>query len=205
MENRNQPSIETLAETAEEFRNYHIQGSLIKSRLLYIHVNHGAGALKRVLGVLPERTRELLSAPIYIGEWYSLSLLVILDRTIAQVLGAGKDQIYEDLGVFSADLNLSGAYEPLVHQDIHEFLQLTAVLHKSYQDFGEAQYIRLGDSGALLQFRYPQPPPEFYCKSGAGYVRRAIELCGCSKVSVRITACRRLGDPFCEYRLEWQQ
>jgi len=195
---------ETRFKEAGEYQNFHVQGSLIKSRILYVHVNYGAGALKRVLNSLPEQTRQLLST-IYIGEWYPLSVLVKLDRTIVEVLTSGDEKAYEDLGVFSADLNLSGAYEPLVHQDIHEFLQLTAVLHKQYQDFGEAQYIRLGETGALLQYRYAQLPPEFYCRSGLGYIRRAVELCGGKGVAVRMTACRRKGDPICEFRIEWYE
>jgi hypothetical protein len=198
MEESIRPTVE-----AEAYRNFHVQGSLLKSRLLYIHVNHGAGAIKRVLNTLAEPVRDQLSKPIYIGEWYPLSVLVMLDRAIAEVLEGGNTKIYEDLGVFSADVNLSGAYEPLVHQDVHAFLQLTAVLHKAYQDFGEAQYIRLGDMAALLQFRYPQPPPESYCKSAIGYLRRAVELSSGHKVTVRKTACHRKGDPFCEFRIEW--
>ena len=137
---------------ADEYRSYHVQGSLIKSRLLYIHVNHGFSALKQVMATLPAVVREQLSKPVYIGEWYPLSVLVVLDQAIAQVLSGGNERVFEELGVFSADINLTGAYEPLVHQEIHEFLQLTAVLHKQYQDFGDAQYLRLGDMGALLQF-----------------------------------------------------
>jgi hypothetical protein len=188
---------------ADEYRNFHVQGSLIKSRFLYVHINHGASALKAVLNKLPDGTREQLTAPIYIGDWYPLSVLVMLDRAISQELASGSEKVYEDLGVFSADVNLSGAYEPLVHRDIHEFLQLTAVLHKQYQDFGEAQYLRLSDTGALLQFRYPQSPPSSYCRSAIGYLRRAVELCGGRQVNLRMTGCLRLGDPLCEYRVEW--
>jgi hypothetical protein len=188
---------------AEEYRKYNVQGSLIKSRLLYIHVNHGFSALKKILATLPDDVREQLSKPVYIGEWYPLSILVMLDQAIAQVLAGGNERVFEELGVFSADVNLSGAYEPLVHQDVHAFLELTAVLHKQYQDFGEAQYLRLSDNGALLQFRYPQSPPASYCKSAIGYLRRAVELCSGHQVTVRMTGCLRQGDPLCEYRVEW--
>src|SRR5688572_28810306 len=193
MEETNQPVL-----VSDEYRNFHVQGSLIRSRILYVHVNHGAGPLKTVMAVLPENVREQLKT-IFIGEWYPLSVLVMLDWAIAKELAGGNARVYEELGVFSADVNLSGAYEPLVHQDIHAFLQLTAVLHKAYQDFGEAQYLRLGDTGALLQFRYPQSPPESYCKSAIGYLRHAVALCGGRQVTVRKTACARKGEPFCEF------
>ncbi|MCS6885605.1 MAG: hypothetical protein RMM17_04540 [Acidobacteriota bacterium] len=188
---------------AQKQQGYHVQGSLIKARILYIHVNHGASALKEVLALLPEDLRGMLSKPVYIGEWYPLALLTELDRAIVNLLGQGNERVHEELGSFSADINLSGAYEPLVHQDIHEFLRLTAFLHRNYQDFGEARYIKLGETAALLQFSYPQAPPEAFCKSGAGYFRRAVELCGGLRVSVKIAACMRLGDPKCEFRIEW--
>jgi hypothetical protein len=187
-----------------QYRNYHVQGSLIKSRLLYIHVNHGAAAIKKIIAGLPDESREVLSQPIYIGEWYSIVLLVHLDQAIYQLLANGNEKVLEELGAFSAGVNLNGAYEPLLRQDIHAFLELTTVLHKSYQDFGEAQYLRLADTAALLQFLYPQPPPENYCKSGVGYFRRAIELCGGQQVTSRMTSCQRTGDNFCEFRLEWR-
>src|SRR5262245_34064193 len=162
---------------AEEYSKYHVQGSLIKSRILYIHVNQGFSALKKILATLPDDVREQLSKTVYIGEWYPLSMLVMLDQAIAQVLAGGSERVFEELGVFSADVNLSGAYEPLVHQDVHAFLELTAVLHKQYQDFGEAQYLRLNDNGALLQFRYLQSIPVYYCKSYIGFFCSSFVLC----------------------------
>jgi hypothetical protein len=188
----------------EPYQDCQIQGSLIKSRLVYIHIHHGAAALKKVLSTLPQTIKEKVTPPIYIGEWYPLIALVELDRAIAEVLESQNPKVYEDLGRFSANLNLNCTYEPLVHKDIHEFLQLTTVLHKSYQTFGQAQYIRLDERGALLQVLYNYPPPENFCQSGLGYFRRAIELCGGQQVSARITACQRQNDSFCEFRLEWR-
>lgn len=187
----------------DQYQSYHVQGSLLKSRIMYIHFTHGAMAIKQVVERLPAEAKEVLTKSIFIGEWYPITILLHLDRAIMDVFSPGNDKIYEDLGAFSAGINLSGAYEPLVRKDIHEFLQHTAMLHRAYQDFGEAQYIMISEDAALLQVLYPQPPPENYCKSGIGYFRRALELCGGNNVSVRMTGCQRNQDAFCEYRLEW--
>lgn len=189
----------------QQYQGYNIQGSLIKSRLLYIHVNYGAASVKKVLETLPLEIKEALSQTIYIGNWYPIATLMILDRAICQTLSQGSDKVYEDLGAFSAGVNLSGAYEPLTRKNIQEFLQLTAVLHKSYQDFGDAQYIRLAENAALVQFLYPITPPDKFCRSGLGYFRRAVELCGGKNAIVRKTSCQRERDTFCEFRIEWQE
>lgn len=192
-------------EEMQKYQGYNIQGSLIKARIFYIHVNHGASSVKQVLEILPQEAKEVLSKPIYIGEWYPIAFLMLLDRAISNVLAPGNDKIFEDLGAFSAGINLSGAYEPLTRKNIQEFLELTAVLHKTYQDFGDAQYIRLADNAALVQFLYPVVPPENFCRSGLGYFRRAVELCGGKNPVVRKTSCQRQNDSFCEFRIEWQE
>ncbi|MBI4853359.1 MAG: hypothetical protein HY819_16320 [Acidobacteria bacterium] len=192
-------------EEIQKYQGYNIQGSLLKARMLYIHVNHGAVAVKQVLETLPQETKELLSKPIYIGEWYPIAALMLLDRAISNVLASGSDKVFEDLGTFSAGVNLSGAYEPLTRKNIQEFLELTAVLHKTYQDFGDAQYLKLANNAALVQFQYPVVPPENFCRSGLGYFRRAVELCGGKNALVRKTSCQRQNDLFCEFRIEWQE
>lgn len=189
----------------DEYQGYNVQGSLLKSRLLYIHVTHGVAALKLVRAALTPAESEILSQSIYVDEWYPISLLVALDQAIKDVLANGNEKVYEELGSFSAGINLNGVYEPLLRKrDIHEFFQLTAVLHKSYQNFGEAQYFKLGENAVLLEFKYPQPPPDTYCKSAIGYFRRALELCGASQTNVRQICCQRQNDPRCEFRIEWQ-
>ncbi len=192
-------------EELQKYQGYNIQGSLLKARMLYIHVNHGIAAVKQVLETLPQEAKEVLTKSIYIGEWYPITVLMLLDRAISNILAPNNDKIYEELGAFSAGVNLSGAYEPLTRKNIQEFLELTAILHKSYQDFGDAQYLRLANNAALVQFLYPILPPEKFCRSGLGYFRRAVELCGGKNTLVRKTSCQRENDSFCEYRIEWQE
>lgn len=192
-------------EEMQKYQGYNIQGTLLKARMLYIHVNYGASSVKQVLEPLPQEAKDILSKSIYIGEWYPIAVLMLLDRTIYRVLAPENDKIFEDLGSFSAGVNLSGAYEPLTRKNIQEFLELTAVLHKTYQDFGDAQYIKLANNAALVQFLYPVIPPENFCRSGLGYFRRAVELCGGRNTLVRKTSCQRNNDSFCEFRIEWQE
>ncbi|KAF0248209.1 MAG: hypothetical protein FD167_2394, partial [bacterium] len=150
-------------EEIQKYQGYNIQGSLLKARMLYIHVNYGVASVKQVLETLPQEAKEILTKSIYIGEWYPITVLMLLDQAISKILAPDNDKIYEELGAFSAGVNLSGAYEPLTRKNIHEFLELTALLHKTYQDFGDAQYLRLANNAALVQFLYPILPPEKFC------------------------------------------
>ncbi|MBX7219579.1 MAG: DUF2378 family protein [Blastocatellia bacterium] len=185
-----------------------VQGTLIKSRLLFLHLKHGIPTLKKVLQNLPESDRALLVKTVYVGEWYSLATLIRLDMAIQKEIGAMHPTLFEELGAFSADLNLGGTYEPLMRKDVKGLLQLTAVMSKTYQTFGEADYIpeatdSSGKQAATLRINYDEPPPSHYCQSGLGYFRQAVQLCGGKHVTARITACRQQGDPACSFRIEW--
>ncbi|MBI4751579.1 MAG: hypothetical protein HY774_24115 [Acidobacteria bacterium] len=198
---------ESQLETAAQHR---IQGSLIKSRLLFLHIKHGVQTLKKILRLLPAEDQNLLCKTIYVGEWYSLAILVRLDLAIAAELGGHYPNVFEELGRFSADLNLGGAYEPLMKKDIHALLNLSAVMNKTYQDFGKASYHQPessdpgGRQTVLLKLEYPEPPPSHYCESGLGYFQHAVELCGGQEVTVEITECLQQGGRCCCFKVEWE-
>lgn len=197
-----------LEEQLARASQYHIQGSLLKSRLLFLHIKHGVPTLKKIIRTLPETDQTVLLKTIYVGEWYSLATLLRLDMAIASELKATHPNIFEELGEFSADLNLGGAYEPLMKKDVHALLNLSAVMCKTYQDFGKATYepgspSREGSQTAYLNLEYVEPPPSHYCQSGLGYFRHAVQLCGGKNVTVEITECLQTGGQVCRFKIQW--
>ncbi len=187
----------------ERYKNYYVQGGILKSRQLYLHTKHSIDGFNNVLAALPMNAREQFAGTIYIGDWYSLSLLAMVDDTIINILVLD-DQTCEELGVFSADLHIGATYRHLVNQGVEPFLELTPILHKTYHKFGEGRYLKIGQNKAQIQFLYPTPPPNLYCKSSVGYFRRAIELCGAQPILVSKTHCQDKGNTHCEILLEWQ-
>ncbi len=188
--------------------HWKVQGSLIKSRMLYLQMKHGIPALKRVLASLPEEDRAVLTKTVFVGEWYRLSLLTRLDAAIFRELGAVNPRLAEELGAFSAEVNLGGMYESLMQRDVESFLERTAVVSPTFQSFGSAHYEAGKSQGdfreASISLRYDTAPPVKYCQSGIGYFKRAVELCGGRNVLVAITACRREGASECRFRIRWQ-
>jgi hypothetical protein len=210
------PSVACCRTTSEEMRarqvaqvsEWKVQGSLLKSRLLYVQMKHGVATLKRILAGLPEDERRTLTSRIYVGEWYSLATLTRLDDVIFREIGAGNPNVAEDLGSFSAELNLNGMYEPLLQKDVEGFLRLSAVVSPTFQSFGSARYDEGPKAGAMreatVSLAYATPPPSHYCQSGVGYFKRAVELCGGAGVSVDVVGCCQEGASECRFRIRWQ-
>ncbi|AEP13095.1 hypothetical protein [Chloracidobacterium thermophilum] len=189
-------------------RHWKVQGSLIKSRLLYLQMKHGIATLKHILQSLGEADRAVLTKTVFVGEWYELGLLIRLDAAIVAELGATTPDLLEALGAFSAELNIGGTYESLVQRDVEGFLQLSAVVSPTFQTFGSARYEPENKTGLVragtVCLAYDTAPPSQYCQSGIGYFRRAVELCGGIHPEVTITGCRREGAPECRFRICWQ-
>jgi hypothetical protein len=181
----------------------HIKGGLLRARFLFILLNHGAEVWAKIVARLPAEDRAALDE-IGIDNWYSLITLDRVDSAIADELGGNREEVLATLGEFSATSSLSGPFSSLLNSDIHGFLTQTALIHRSYQDFGTATYEVLSDNSGLLKIDYDDAPPISYCTSGTAYFRRAIELCGAQNARITHTRCAGRGDAICEFYATWQ-
>jgi uncharacterized protein (TIGR02265 family) len=187
----------------QSYSNMHVKGSLIRARFLFIALHEPAEVWSAVMARLPEEDRQALSA-IDIDNWYSIGTLDRLDRAIAEQLGGEFEEVFNQLGEFSATTSLSGPYSSLLNPDIHSFLSQSALIHRAYQDFGSASYEPMSDTSGLLTIRYNTAPPQSFCISGTAYFRNAIELCGARMARITHTRCCGRGDAVCEFYINWQ-
>lgn len=181
----------------------HVKGGLLRARFLFVVLNHGAQTWAKILERLSEEDRLALDL-VEIDNWYSLATLDHVDNAIADELDGNREEVFTALGDFSATSSLSGPFSSLLNSDIHGFLTQTALIHRSYQDFGTATYEALSDNSGLLKIDYEDAPPVSFCTSGTAYFRRAIELCSAENARVTHTRCCGRGDAVCEFYATWQ-
>ncbi|MCI0489655.1 MAG: hypothetical protein L0229_23960 [Blastocatellia bacterium] len=186
-----------------DYSSLHVKGGLIRARFLFVALNHSPKTWERVLARLEEEDRRAL-AEIVIDDWYGLETLDRVDRAIADELGGDPQDMFRELGEFSATSSLSGPYSSLLNPDIHSFLTQSSLIHHAYQDFGSASYAPLSETSGLLTIQYDTPPPQSFCISGSAYFRRAIELCGARSARITHSRCSARGDSVCEFYITWQ-
>ncbi len=192
-----------MSSPGQPYSEMHIKGGLVRARFLFVALNHGAPMWARILAGLSEEDRQVLKE-IALDNWYPLATLDRVDRAIAEEIGGDEEDIFKQLGEFSATSSLSGPYSSLLDPDIHSFLKQSSLIHRSYQDFGFASYKPTGDTSGTLTITYDDPPPLSYCTSGSAYFRRAVELCGARSARITHPACSALGDSECEFIITWQ-
>jgi hypothetical protein len=188
----------------QKYFSMHVKGGLLRARFLFVVLNHGPDSWARIMARLSEEDRRV-AGEIAVDNWYPLSTLEQIDRAIAQEIAGGDEKrVFDQLGEFSATSSLSGPYSSLINPDIHSFLTQSALIHRSYQDFGAAAYESLSETSGLLTIKYETAPPLSFCISGTAYFRHAIELCGARTASVTHTRCCGRGDSVCEFYVTWQ-
>ena len=180
-----------------------IKGGLLRARFLYVALKRGADCWASVLNRLPDAYKKPLE-DIAVDQWYPLALLDQVDRAVAAEIRGSAEEVFADLGEFSATTSLQGPYRSLLDPDIHSFLAQSAFIHRAYQDFGQAGYDRTGETSGRLFINYDSPPPVSFCFSGAAYFRRAIELCGARSARITHSRCASAGGGVCEFYITWQ-
>jgi uncharacterized protein DUF2378 len=180
-----------------------IKGAVIRARLLFVQELAPDGGLERVLARLtPAEGKELRS--LLATNWYPLELGSRLDEAIVEVLGGGRVEFFEELGVASADKNLAGVHRGfLVPDDPHAFLENAPLIYGFYYDKGHRTYERVGAKEAILTTRDGETFSVADCATVVGWHRRAVELCGGREPKVVEEECRARGGDVCRYRITW--
>jgi hypothetical protein len=177
----------------------HVKGGMVRAHLDWIRRIHGDPALLQLVNSLPAGAAQEIQSTLPTS-WCSFETLVALDRAIAQQYG---HNVLKDLGRFSARINLDTTYRLYKRADIHEFLERSAALHSQFQDFGTAQYERMGDHGGrMIHTGYACFSPA-YCSSAIGYYEEALRIHNGRNVIVSESSCQCAGDASCTFVLRW--
>jgi len=138
--------------------------------------------------------------------WYPFASIVVLDRAIAARFADSVDEtaLYEDLGRFSARLNLSMRFAQWPAEDHHRFFDETTRFHHELQDFGHARYRRRGATNGVMTLSEYRCFSRVYCASAAGWYEQCLVLHGAIRPAGRRGALPCFGDDACVFALKWR-
>lgn len=138
--------------------------------------------------------------------WYSFASLVNLDRAIAARFAphCGETAVLEDLGRFSARVNLSMRFAQWDEDDHHRFFEETTTFHSELQDFGRAHYARAGLNRGLMTIADACCFSRIHCVTATGWYEQCLLLHGAIRAVVVEECCRCFGAAQCVYSLRWR-
>lgn len=165
------------------------KGTAVKSLKDYIIEEHGTEGLQRWLEALAPASRAIHQGTILTNAWYPfedglLGPMKAMDRMFYQ----GRAEGAWRQGRYTAEKNLHGIYKVFVKVANPQFLiRNTASLWHTYYDGSQAEVSDIGPGRAVLTLTGIETASLDYDHSVGGWVERALEICGCQRITVAIS------------------
>ena len=148
-----------------------IRWTMLRAHLDWLK-EQGVDPSAALVSHLPPDVAQNITRSIALSPWVSLRSLIAVDRAIAAVVKMPSDQVYRELGRFSATSNLGGVYSAFASADPHQFFTKQAMLHRSFQNFGASAYQEKSPRAGVMRLtKYTEYSPVF-CLSAVGYYQQ---------------------------------
>lgn len=181
-----------------------VKGSVLKSRLDFVKEHFGEDQVRQVLASLGADHQAALKKMVP-STWLPFEIGKRLDEAIVQVCGAGDPRFFEQLGVASADKNLTTLHASFVTPgDPEAFLRKAPQIYELYYQTGRRAWQKTGEGEGYLTTHDAETFSAPDCLTVVGWYKRALEMCGATHVRVEEEECRALGGAVCRYRVRWE-
>jgi len=181
-----------------------IKGLVIQNRKEFVEECFGKDAWQRVLDSLPPGDREVVGDLILAAKWYPFEIGERIDRAIVNVLGGGKESVFEDIGAKSAQRSLLKVHRSfLTRGDPQAFMKKTEIMYKFYYDTGRREYTPTGPTSGIMTTYDAKTFSVSDCLTVIGFHKEALRMCGARTVEVVEEECRAKGGSCCRYRFTW--
>ena len=182
-----------------------VKGAVAVNIRNYIKKEHG-DRYKTWINNLPESSRKIFSNSINASEWLSVEdAAIIPTKTIADTY-FNKDVKKASwvLGRFNAEESLSGIYKVFVLMATPKFMiDRASKIMSTFYNPSKMEVVASRPKGVTLQItELADANPVIEYRIG-GWIERALEICGCKGLVVRITKYISAGDAQTEYTIDW--
>jgi hypothetical protein len=155
---------------------------------------------------LSRESKTLFSGAINVGEWIDAEIGVINPTTIAAEMFFGKNnkKAAWETGRYSAQTALTGIYKVFVMVASPKYMiDRASKILVTFYDPSVMEVVDLRPKGVTLHItHFPNRNPILEYRIG-GWIEKALEICGCKDLSVKITRSMSSGDILTEYKIDW--
>ena len=177
-----------------------IKGSKLSSKLEFVRAVYGGPAIDRVIDALPVAERDEMRDIIDL-RWYPSEMYDDLVQAICAVLAGGDPAIYDQMGVHTAEHQLSNIYAAFRRQDLIKMIRNMVPMHSHMNTPAHMQVETDEDSCTII---VDEPKSSTVaCRIARAFYRRTAELAGAKGVDVTEETCSSRGDDACRFRVQW--
>ena len=182
-----------------------IRGTVLHARKTFVVEHFGSEAWKKVVQTLSDESKEVYEGLIISAGWYPFKVGEDLDKSIVEILGKGDPKIFEDIGIQSAQENLSGAHKTfLALGNPHNFMAQSNSIYQFYYDTGRRTYEKTGPTSGVLTTFDAETFSVPDCMTVIGWYKEALRMCGAKNVEMGEETCKAKGGNCCRYKVQWE-
>ncbi|HBH22064.1 MAG TPA: hypothetical protein DDY13_01440 [Cytophagales bacterium] len=182
------------------------KGTVISSIHNFVKENFN-GQYDQFKNALSQESKAIYNNAILATDWYDIHSGVIEPTKLIGKLyynGDVKKAAWES-GYYSAQSNLTGIYKVFVMVSTPQFMMARA--SKILKSFYDPTLIVVFDKGDkfmelhITEFGYPNEVLEWRIQ---GWMQKALEICGCKNLDIKITKSMARKDAITAFKINWE-
>jgi hypothetical protein len=183
------------------------KGTAVAAVASFVKTRFGSDGYERWLKSLPQESRDIFDRTLLASAWYPAEAGVFTpQKVMCDLFFNGSPYGAREQGRHSADQDLRGIYRMFVRVANPSFLiRNVAGIWGSYYSDSKARAAIGQESGARLYLAGITPVNPYLMNAVAGWVERALEICGCTGISVGMETGESEGKSLISYDLKWNR
>ena len=181
-----------------------VRGSVVKNINAYVQDNHTAD-YEKWLNALSAESQELIKTSST-SKWYPIEDGILAPTEVLSKLcySSIKEAAWKS-GRYSAEVGLTGIYKVFVLISTPAFMvkRASRVLATFYAPT-DVKVVSSSDKSMLVHFTKLPTRSECLEFRIAGWMEKALEICGCKDLSVQIPRSIAKGDDVFEVKIDWR-
>lgn len=156
------------------------------------------------LNSLPADSAEIMKT-VMTSSWYPIkSAMIEPTRKICDLFFEGKEKGAIELGKYSADYSLKGVYKLFIKFGSPSFIisRASQIMPTFYKD-SDMKVVSESKNGTTVQITRLAGIERLLELRIAGWMERALEICGCKNIKLNITRSLTKGEPVTEFVISW--
>jgi hypothetical protein len=155
---------------------------------------------------LPDASKKLFNEVIMATQWYDVEYGVIRPTKLVGEMfyDFNVKKAAWDSGNYSAKVALTGIYKVFILISTPAFMMARAgKIMESFYDQAVIKVVENRSKGITLHMIEFPGANDILDNRIAGWMEKALEICGCKELQTRITKSIAKGDPYTEFIIDW--
>ncbi|MFC1678197.1 hypothetical protein ACFLZ9_00490 [Patescibacteria group bacterium] len=183
-----------------------VKGGAIKDTPEFIKENFGEDAYHAWLDSLSDASKKIFTSQILVSAWYPIEPADIEpNKKIIELFYRGDPRGAKEVGRYAADKILTGIYKAFVKLGSPSFIisKASAIMVTFYKP-SKLEIKEKSEKHVIVRITEFEQMTEILEYNFAGFMERALEICGCKNVEIKIITSLAKGGPYSEFESTWQ-